>query len=646
MLLALVRSWRSPGFTFLLLLLVTATGGRRAGRAEDDEEEEQPWMNVARKDTKSQDSGSSSGFSYEDQDQTPPKTECEVDSFRRGQSECDRILRMNLPHHHGSHDYVCYSLRKYKMCVANVMIQSSCYERTFISQELHKIRGIIQGYSVDCFNITKETNRRGLKVRRLRYRMAKVKLSSECSPAAAWGVELTCTRDFETDMKALRQLHEPPKAVKKSCRAILRYYHCLTPVTESSSCQKNQEFIKHLEYFPKVITARYKETCLKELELSPALFTDKINTSMARVRDGSGCREEEAAREFLACALVFNEVVAQKNRDQYKVCNAFENFRKCLEMIGQTLSCGSNSQFSYHARNVMGILVYNYQNQCRSNKAKRGRSGGDEKPAVGTRPGNKLFAEDESTARTPSETLEGQRTRRKLFKYTDEVFRVTTENPFYPPLRKVPFEPRVPQADDYPRGSDEFERNQHNSRSSDRDQSKWNREGGSRYGTEEDKNEPSLKGGSSHGTEEGGKNEPSLKGGTHYGTEDVDKNEPSRKGGFRYGTEEGGKNEPGRRGGFRHGTEEGGKKEPSRKRSSRLGTEEDGKNDSGDDDVKSAASFGGAFRGPRGDKSHRNRGNGWDARRDDTDKDDSNDGFMEGSDDVESIHRLKKKLLQ
>lgn len=223
---------------------------------------------------------------------------------------------------------------------------------------------------------------------------------------------------------------------------------------------------------------------------------------------------------------------------------------------------------------------------------------------------------------------------------------VTTENPFYPPLRKVPFEPRVPQADDYPRGSDEFERNQHNSRSSDRDQSKWNREGGSRYGTEEDKNEPSLKGGSSHGTEEGGKNEPSLKGGTHYGTEDVDKNEPSRKGGFRYGTEEGGKNEPGRRGGFRHGTEEGGKKEPSRKRSSRLGTEEDGKNDSGDDDVKSAASFGAAFRGPRGDKSRRNRGNCWDARRDGTDKDDSNDGFMEGSDDVESIHRLKKKLRQ
>lgn len=68
MLLALVRSWRSPGFTFLLLLLVTATGGRRAGRAEDDEEEEQPWMNVARKDTKSQDSGSSSGFSYEDRE--------------------------------------------------------------------------------------------------------------------------------------------------------------------------------------------------------------------------------------------------------------------------------------------------------------------------------------------------------------------------------------------------------------------------------------------------------------------------------------------------------------------------------------------------------------------------------------------------
>lgn len=585
MLFALFRSWRSPGFTFLLILLVTAEASRRSSRGEDDEEEEeeQPWMNVGHKDTKSQDSGSAPGYSYEDQDQTPPKTECEVDSFRRGQSECDRILRMNLPHHHGSHDYVCYSLRKYKMCVANVMIQSSCYERTFISQELHKIRGIIQGYSVDCFNITKETNRRGLKVRRLRFRMAKVKLSAECSPATAWGVELTCTRDFETDMRALRQLHEPPKAVKKSCRAILRYYHCLTPVTESSSCQRNKEFVKHLEYFPKVITARYKDTCLKELELSPALFTDKMNTSVARqqfARQQDNCREEEAAREFLACALVFNEVVAQKNQEIHKICDAFSNFKKCLEMIAQTLNCGSNSAFSYHATNVLGILVYNHQNKCR-NFAKRGRSGGNEKTGVKTRAEKKFFGDDESTERTPSTTLEGQRTRRKLFKYTDEVFRVTTENPFYPPLRKIPFEPRVPQADDYPRSSDELERNQHDSRGSDRDQGKWK--------------------------------------------------EPSQKRGFRYGNEEDGKNEPSRKGGSRYGTEEG------------------GKSDRGSD-AKEAATFGGAFRGSRGDKSRRNRGNGWNARRDDADKEDGradpNDGFLEDSDDVEATHRRKKKLLQ
>ncbi|KAH7982944.1 hypothetical protein HPB52_008328 [Rhipicephalus sanguineus] len=129
------------------------------------------------------------------------------------------------------------------------------------------------GYSYDD-----QTNRRGLKVRRLRFRMAKVKLSAECSPATAWAVELTCTKDFESDMKALSQLNEPSKAVKKSCRTILRYYHCLTPVTESASCQKNPEFIKHLEYFPKAITARYKEVCLRELEISPSLFKEKETT--------------------------------------------------------------------------------------------------------------------------------------------------------------------------------------------------------------------------------------------------------------------------------------------------------------------------------------------------------------------------------
>ncbi|XP_037284002.2 uncharacterized protein LOC119176747 [Rhipicephalus microplus] len=474
----LTGSWRNG---LVLVLLASLATGRRLGRAEneDDDEEEQPWMSdpgEIRRHRESKavavppESPGPAGYSYDDQEQTPSRAECEVDSFRRGQSECDRILRMNLPHHHGSHDYVCYALRKYKMCVASVMIQSSCYERTFISQELHKIRGIIQGYSVDCFNITRETNRRGLKVRRLRFRMAKVKLSAECSPAAAWAVELTCTKDFETDMKALSQLNEPSRAVKKSCRTILRYYHCLTPVTESASCQKNPEFIKHLEYFPKAITARYKEVCLRELEISPSLFKEKVNTSMAAVlAKADNCKEEDASREFLACALVFNEVVTHTN-DDYRKCEAYRNFIQCTNTIARTLNCGESSEFHHHAVHVLSVLLFNLQNKCKH--FKRGRIGGEDTGATATNtsgahkdgvrpneggphlPDNIPDARPAEPKSTPPEH-EGGPTRRRFFKNTDQAFKETTENPFYPPLRKMPLEPRIPQADDYPRSHDD-----------------------------------------------------------------------------------------------------------------------------------------------------------------------------------------------
>ncbi|XP_070386836.1 uncharacterized protein [Dermacentor albipictus] len=456
----------------VLLLLVSLATGRRFARSEtdDDDEEEQPWMSDPGEIRRHRDpkpapeTSGPSGYSYDDQEQTPPRAECEVDSFRRGQSECDRILRMNLPHHYGSHDYVCYALRKYKMCVASVMIQSSCYERTFISQELHKIRGIIQGYSVDCFNITRETNRRGLKVRRLRFRMAKVKLSAECSPATAWAVELTCTKDFESDMKALGQLNEPSKAVKKSCRTILRYYHCLTPVTESTSCQKNPQFVKDLEYFPKAITSRYKEVCLRELDISPSLFKEKVNTSMAAVLAiQDNCKEEQASREFLACALVFNEVVAH-TRDHFRQCEAYRNFIQCSRTIAQTLNCGENSEFHHHAQNVMAVLLYDYQSQCRQNK--RGRVGGElanttaDNSSHGRNDGGPRLPENKPDGRHTEPTSqppehEGGPTRRRFFKHTDQVFKVTTENPFYPPIRKMPLEPRIPQAEDYPRSHDD-----------------------------------------------------------------------------------------------------------------------------------------------------------------------------------------------
>lgn len=620
-------SWRSG---LVLMLLASLATGRRLGRVEndDDDEDEQPWMSdpgeIRRhrepKPAAPPENSSPSGYSYDDQEQIPPRAECEVDSFRRGQSECDRILRMNLPHHHGSHDYVCYALRKYKMCVASVMIQSSCYERTFISQELHKIRGIIQGYSVDCFNITKETNRRGLKVRRLRFRMAKVKLSAECSPATAWAVELTCTKDFESDMKALSQLNEPSKAVKKSCRTILRYYHCLTPVTESASCQKNPEFIKHLEYFPKAITARYKEVCLRELEISPSLFKEKVNTSMAAVlAKADNCKEEEASREFLACALVFNEVVTHTN-DDFRKCEAYQNFIQCTNTIARTLNCGESSEFHHHAIHVLSVLLFNLQNRCK--QIKRGRVGGENTGSAatntsgahkdGTPPkggvphheGGPRLSENIPDARpieptSPPPEHEGGPTRRRFFKNTDQDFKETTENPFYPPLRKMPLEPRIPQAEDYPRSHDDDD-----SSASERKRREPRRDNDDHPSRESRRGKHARRGGAHHGG--GGYDERSSNSG-----EDRSRNSGEER--------------------IRNNGEE---------RNSHSGEERNSHN--GEGNVRK-----GGLKGSRGE-GRRNRPNSWGSKRDDHDKNDGypadpNDGFLEDS-EPEGMNRRKKKL--
>lgn len=590
----LTPTWRSGLF---LLLLASLATGRRLGRpgGDDDEEDEQPWMSEPGEIRRHRDpkpaaqpeNTGSSGYSYDDQEQTPPRAECEVDSFRRGQSECDRILRMNLPHHHGSHDYVCYSLRKYKMCVASVMIQSSCYERTFVSQELHKIRGIIQGYSVDCFNITRETNRRGLKVRRLRFRIAKVKLSLECSPATAWAVELTCTKDFESDMKALNQLNEPSTAIRKSCKTILRYYHCLTPVTESASCQKNPEFIKHLEYFPQAITSRYRELCLRELEISPSLFKEKGNrASMAAVvGKADNCKEEEASREFLACALVFNEVVSHTT-DRFRQCEAYNNFIQCTNAIARTLNCGDSSEFHHHAIHVLSVLLHDYQNNCRM--PKRGRAGADKADSAGTNtsgasnssvPHNEVgprLSENVPDARPVEPTSQPPQhergpTRRKYFKNTDEVFKITTENPFYPPLRKMPLEPRIPQAEDYPRSHDD-------------DSSQLERK----------------------------RPEPRRDNDLRPGRE-------SRRGKY------------GRKGSAHHG-----------------GARRGGSYDERNSDIEEDSVRKGGFKGPRGE-GRRNRLGNWGSKRDDQERDDGypadpNEGFLEDTDELEGMNRRKRRL--
>lgn len=377
---------RIPELVLILLLgarTVCDASSRRADRDDDDYdylEERQPRLAVPQRPRRGRhadalvDASNGNSLDYHrDRDERPLNADCDAVKFRRGQSECDRALHMNVPHHHRSHDYLCHSVLKYKVCVANVIVQSSCYERTFVSQELRKVKGVIQGYGASsCLNVTTATDRQVLNFRRRRFRMAKVKLSRKCNFGTAWSVEIACTRDFEADMKSVAKLAGSPRAIKKSCRTILRYYHCLTPVTESTSCQSNPNVVSDLEYFPNILTAPYKEACLKELDMSPSLLKDKAKGSPTVLNSAYQCKEEAASREFMACALVFNEVES-KRKDQ-RTCEAYKVFERCTESIAQNLACGANTEFYGHAFQILSLLLEKYQKVCNFSKA-RGRSG-------------------------------------------------------------------------------------------------------------------------------------------------------------------------------------------------------------------------------------------------------------------------------
>lgn len=126
-----------------------------------------------------------------------------------------------------------------------------------------------------------------------------------------------------------------------SCRALSRYYSCLNTVLHSESCEEDTELMMHMEYFPKVLTQKYREMCFAELKLTamnvakrlegePALhLLRKLATCGAAAPNGvvSGagyvqdatCQEEDATKQFFACGLLFNEIVSH-NPPKEKLC--------------------------------------------------------------------------------------------------------------------------------------------------------------------------------------------------------------------------------------------------------------------------------------------------------------------------------------
>ncbi|XP_064467145.1 uncharacterized protein LOC135378160 [Ornithodoros turicata] len=409
------------GILLCVLVINSTSARRRPARFDDEEEDGSSWLSDDKRHDDSplsQDSGN-----YDDRDQMSSKADCDAQNFRRGHSECDRILRMNLPHHHGNHDFICYSLRKYKMCVANVMIQSSCYERGFVSQELHKIRGIIQGYSVDCFNITKETNQRIGRMRRVRYQLSRQKASPECNPARAWSLELVCTQEFEKDARVLTGPFTPAH-LKETCSSVVDYYKCLSPMGTFSKCQKDQKkLIDDITYFPKALTTDYKSACKNELKKKVSHFFWSASET-ARQVGVTNCREPYASREFLACAIVYNEVKKTSVNDMSRICMAFKNFVICTENIADRLRCRGEA-FQGAATNVVMTLLYEDSRSCSfTGRMKRGRSGGIAGEKEDIPPGPETKAE-KTTEGTVEET-ERTRARRN---FNDFIYKATTKKP-------------------------------------------------------------------------------------------------------------------------------------------------------------------------------------------------------------------------
>ncbi|XP_077503183.1 uncharacterized protein LOC144113753 [Amblyomma americanum] len=277
---------------------------------------------------------------------------CDVARFTPQRELCDATFKLNIPHNHGDMKFVCSVIGKYKMCLANVIQATGCDNKEFLVEQLQPMQQYIQQNRIECIP---DVNSSSVARIPAGYR-AKLDL---CTRDKAWETQFLCAKKFHTKLRKI----EDDKEVESHqiCRSLSRYYSCLNTVLHSESCEEDTELMMHMEYFPKVLTQKYREMCFAELKLTAMNVAKRLE---GYTMDQT-CQEEDATKQFFACGLLFNEIISH-SPPQERICLAYRDFENCTNVIARDLHCNVGSEFSRHSMHVMNVLVSQYEGYCRT----------------------------------------------------------------------------------------------------------------------------------------------------------------------------------------------------------------------------------------------------------------------------------------
>ncbi|KAK8776603.1 hypothetical protein V5799_030052, partial [Amblyomma americanum] len=280
---------------------------------------------------------------------------CDEPLFTAGLQECDTKFDLSAAFaSKAGVQMACSAVGEYKACLSILMGATGCGSRKFLSRQLRPAQTYLEQEQLCAGNMSAlPQHAPPIKGNRAS--------ADTCMKDVVWNTQFLCAQKFHKELEK-NQDDERGTENDQICRSVRRYYRCLNTVLGDEACRNDPEFMQHAEYFPTVLTHKYRELCPAELGLKTQRARVKVLRAIGVVGQSTekSCEQDKLTKEFFACGLLFN-VIVSRNPPKEKLCTAYKNLEHCT----QQLQCSSPSDFNTHSMRVMDTLLTPYDKYCR-----------------------------------------------------------------------------------------------------------------------------------------------------------------------------------------------------------------------------------------------------------------------------------------
>ncbi|KAG0424171.1 hypothetical protein HPB47_000078 [Ixodes persulcatus] len=290
--------------------------------------------------------------------------DCDEERFSNERERCDFGIKLQLLVSHGDALVACAALDSYKMCLAQLVRQTMCGQREFLVKQLEPMRLYLRQNNVRCArqkNVSLASQNS----------VQKPMIQHGCSGRDIFETQLRCGVKFQTNLRDIAGRGHSLSKPSQVCRTVSSYYDCLNALLGTVPCQQSPLLMKHADYFPTVLTRKYRAACEEELSLTAMRIIDGMQVKVARTLGSSElqshgeCRSENATKTFMGCGLQFNEIVSH-NPGREKVCQAYTKLGHCCQTLLHETNCATSMPFHKSVMHVLHVLLSPYDQYCRN----------------------------------------------------------------------------------------------------------------------------------------------------------------------------------------------------------------------------------------------------------------------------------------